>query len=196
MWASQNIWTLQIQLGHNPHCLNSWNYLHKSGDNRVTQYGRTQQICQMWSYFAFEKLTGLLAVRSSQPQIMFQKSRYPSEKEKFDTAIESLPLIRIQSLCNTFTSRTLSKMIRFWICKDPNDLLHTAQHAEPLVGHIWSHFDWKFQSRRDQTPELAFGVRWKTGFRNNSPKSKNGKPNLLYVVKDLSIHIKKIISDF
>ena len=75
-------------------------------------------------------------------------------EEKFDTAIESLPWIRIQSLCNTFTSRTLSKMIRFWICKDPNDLLHTAQHAEPLVGHIWSHFDWKFQSRRDQTQDL------------------------------------------
>ena len=101
-----------------------------------------------------KKKPRLLAVKSSQPQIMSQKSRYPSEKEKFDTAIESLPLIRIPSLCNTFTSRTLSKMIQFWICKDPNDLLHTAQHAEPLVGHIWSHFDWKFQSRRDQTQDL------------------------------------------
>ena len=82
------------------------------------------------------------------------KSHSIHQRGKNDTAIESLPLIRIPSLCNTFTSRTLSKMIRFWICKDPNDLLHTAQHAEPLVGHIWSHFDWKFQSRRDQTQDL------------------------------------------
>ena len=120
----------------------------------MTRYCRTQQICQMWFCFAFEKTTRLLAVRSNQPQIMSQKSKYPSDKEKFDIAIEPLPLIRIQSLCNTFTSRTLSKMIQFWIRKDPNDLLHTAQHAEPLVGHIWSHFDWKFQSRRDQTQDL------------------------------------------
>ena len=79
----------------------------------------------------------------------------------------------------------LSKMIRFWICKDQNDLLHTAQHAEPLGGHIWSHFDWQFQSRRDQNPEFAFGVQSKHLFQYNSPKSKNGKPNFLYVVKDL-----------
>ena len=68
---------LQIQLGHNPHCSalsNLWNYLHKSGDNRVTQSCRTQQICQMWFYFAFEKTTRLLAVKSSQPQIMSKKS--------------------------------------------------------------------------------------------------------------------------
>ena len=82
------------------------------------------------------------------------KSHSIHQRGKNDTVIESLPLIRIPSLCNTFTSRTLSKMIQFWICKDPNDLLHTAQHAEPLVGHIWSHFDWKFQSRRDQTQDL------------------------------------------
>ena len=106
-------------------------------------------------YFTFEKTTRLLAVRSNQPQIMSQKSKYPSEKEKFDTAIESLLLIRIPSLCNMFTSTTLSKMIRFWICKDQNDLLHTTQHADPLNRHIWSHFDWKFQSRRDQNTEFA-----------------------------------------
>ena len=117
-------------------------------------------------------------------------------EEKNDTAIESLPLIRIPSLCNTFTSTTLSKMIRFWICKDQNDSLHTAQHAEPLGGHIWSHFDWQFQSGRDQNPEFAFGVQSKHLFRYNSPKSKNGRANLLYVGKDLSIHIKKIISEF
>ena len=159
------------------------NALHKSGDNKVTQYCRNQQISQMWLDFASEKTTRLLAVKSNQPQVMSQKSKYPSEKEKFDTAIESLLLIRIPSLCNMFTSRTLSKMIRFWICKDQNDSLHTAQHAEPLGGHIWSHIDWEFQSRRDQTPEFAFGVRWKNGFRDNSPKSKNGKPNFLYVEK-------------
>ena len=113
------------------------------------------------------------------------KVKVSIREEKFDTAIESLPLIRIPSLCNTFTSRTLSKMIQFWICKDPNDLLHTAQHAEPLVGHIWSHFDWQFQSRRDQNPEFAFGVQSKHLFQYNSPKSKNGEPNFLYVVKDL-----------
>ena len=117
-------------------------------------------------------------------------------EEKFDTAIESLPLIRIPSLCNTFTSTTLSKMIRFWICKDQNDSLHTAQHAEPLGGHIWSHFDWQFQSRIDQNLEFASGVQSKHLFCYNSPKSKNGRANLLYVGKDLSIHIKKIISDF
>ena len=116
--------------------------------------------------------------------------------QKIDTPIESLPLIRIPSLCNTFTSTTLSKMIRFWICKDQNDLLHTAQHAEPLGGHIWSHFDWQFQSRIDQNLEFAFGVQSKHLFCYNSPKSKNGRANLLYVGKDLSIHIKKIISDF
>ena len=33
---------------------NSWNYLHKSGDNWVTQYCRIQQISQIWFYFAFE----------------------------------------------------------------------------------------------------------------------------------------------
>ena len=117
-------------------------------------------------------------------------------EDKNDTAIESLPLIRIPCLCNTFTSTTLSKMIQFWICKDQNDSLHTAQHAEPLGGHIWSHFDWEFQSRRDQTREFAFGVQSKHLFQYNSPKSKNGKPNLIYVLKDLWIHIKKIISDF
>jgi hypothetical protein len=119
-----------------------------------------------------------------------------NREEKFDTGIESLSLIRIPSLCNTFTSTTLSKMIRFWICKDQNDSLHTAHHAEPLVGHIWSHFDWHFQSRRDQTPEFAFGVQSKHLFKYHAPKSKNGKPNLLYVVKDLWIHMKKIILDF
>ena len=72
-------------------------------------------------------------------------------KVKFDTAIESLLLIRFPRLCNRFTSTTLSKMIRFGICKDQNDLSHTAQHAEPPGGHIWSHFDWKFQSRRYQS---------------------------------------------
>ena len=102
----------------------------------------------------------------------------------------------IPSLCNTFTSRTLSKMIRFWICKDQNDSLHTAQHAEPLGGHIWSHFDWEFQSRRDQSPEIASGVQSKHLFCYNSPKSKNGRANLLYVGKDLSIHIKKLFQNF
>ena len=92
---------------------------------------------------------------------------------------------RIPSLCNTFTSRTLSKMIRFWICKGQNDSLHTAQHAESLNGHIWSHFDWQFQSRRDQNPEFAFSMQSKHLFQYNSPKSKNGEPNFLYVVKDL-----------
>ena len=82
-------------------------------------------------------------------------------------------------------------MIRFWICKDQNDSLHTAQHAEPLKGHIWSHFDWQFQSRRDQNLEFASGVQSKHLFCYNSPKSKNGRANLLYVRKDLSIHIKK-----
>ena len=124
------------------------------------------------------------------------KSQSIHQRGKNDTAIESLPLIRIPSLCNTFTSTTLSKMIRFWICKDQNDSLHTAQHAEPLGGHIWSHFDWEFQSRRDQTPEIASGVQSKHLFCYNSPKSKNGRANLLYVGKDPSIHIKKIISDF
>ena len=62
-------------------------------------------------------------------------------EEKNDTTIESLPLIRIPSLCNMFTSRTLSKMIQFGICKGQNDLSHPAQHAEPPGGHIWSHFD-------------------------------------------------------
>ena len=146
--------------------------------------------------FCIWKTTRLLAVRSNQPQIMSQKSKYPSEKEKFDTAIESLLLIRIPSLCNTFTSTTLSKMIWFWICKDQNDSLHTAQHAEPLGGHIWSHFDWQFQSRIDQNLEFASGVQSKHLFCYNSPKSKNGRANLIYVGKDLSIHIKKIISDF
>ena len=62
-------------------------------------------------------------------------------EEKFDTAIESLPLIRFPHLCNRFTSTTLSKMFQFWICKDQNDVSHTAQHAEPPGGYIWSHFD-------------------------------------------------------
>ena len=115
---------------------------------------------------------------------------------KFDTAIESLLLIRIPSLCNTFTSTTLSKMIRFWICKDQNDLLYIAQHAEPLGGHIWSHFDWQFQSRIDQNLEFASGVQPKHLFCYNSPKSKNGRANLLYVGKGLSIHIKKIFRIF
>ena len=87
-------------------------------------------------------------------------------------------------------------MIQFWICKDQNDSLHTAQHAEPLGGHIWSHFDVQFQSRRDPNPEFAFGMQSKHLFCYNSPKSKNGRANLIYVGKDLSIHIKKIISDF
>jgi hypothetical protein len=39
-------------------------------------------------------------------------------------------------------------------------------------------------------------VQSKHHFCYNSPKSKNGRANLLYVGKDLSIHIKKIISDF
>ena len=111
----------------------------------MTQYCSTQQISQMWLYFASEKTGWLLAVH---------------QRGKFDTGIESLLLIRIPSLCNTFTSTTLSKMIRFWICKDQNDSLHTAHHAKPLRGHIWSHFDWDFESRRDQTQEFAFGV-WK-----------------------------------
>ena len=123
----------------------------------------------MWFNFAFE------------PQV--PKVKVSIREEKIDTAIESLLLIRFPHLCNRFTSTTLSIMIWFGICKDKNDSLHTAHHAEPLGGHIWSHFDWEFQSRRDQTPELAFGVRWKTGFRNNSPKSKNGKPDFLYVEK-------------
>ena len=55
---------------NNAHCLNSWNYLHKSGDNRVTWYCRTQKISQMW-FFGFEKLPRLLAVRS----------KYPSERK-------------------------------------------------------------------------------------------------------------------
>ena len=110
--------------------------------------------------------------------------------------IEPLPLVRIPSLYNTFTSTTLSKMIRFWISKDQNDSLHTAQHAESLGGHIWSHFVWHFQSGRDQTPEFAFGMQSKHLFKYHAPKSKNGKPNLLYVLKDLWLHMKKIISDF
>ena len=179
---------LQIQLGHNSHCSglpNSWNYLHKSGDNKVTQYCRTQQICQMWFYFAFEKNSDSLL---SNPVNLKScpKSQSIHQREKNDTAIESLPLIRIPSLCNAFTSGTLSKMIRFWICKDQNDLLQTAQHAESPVGHIWSHFDWQFQSRRDQNPEFAFGVQSKHLFQYNSLKSKNGKLIFLYVVKDLS----------
>ena len=113
------------------------------------------------------------------------KSQSIHQREKFDTAIESLPLIRIVRICNAFTSRTLSKRIRFWICKDQNDSLHTAQHAKPLGGHIWSHFDWQFQSRRDQNPEFAFSMQSKHLFQYNSPKSKNGEPNFLYVVKDL-----------
>ena len=83
------------------------------------------------------------------------KVKVSIRKEKFDTAIESLPLIRFPRLCNRFTSTTLSKMIRFGICKDQNDVSHTSQHAEPPGGHIWSHFDWKFQSRRDQNTEFA-----------------------------------------
>ena len=57
-------------------------------------------------------------------------------------------------------------MIQFWICKGQNDSLHTAQHAEPLKGHIWSHFDWQFLSRRDQNPEFAFGVQSKHLFQS------------------------------
>ena len=105
----------------------------------------TNKLVKCHFFFCIWKTTRLLAV---------PKVKVSIREEKFDTAIESLLLIRIPSLCNTFTSTTLSKMIQFWICKDPNDLLHTAQHAEPLVGHIWSHFDWKFQSRRDQTQDL------------------------------------------
>ena len=107
------------------------------------------------------------------------KVKVSIREEIFDTAIKSLC-----TFCNTFTSTTLSKMIRFWICKDQNDSLHTAQHAEPLGGHIWSHFDWEFQSRRDQSPEIASGVQSKHLFCYNSPKSNNGKPpNFLYVEK-------------
>ena len=108
-------------------------------------------------------------------------------------AIESLPLIRI---LNVFTSTTLSNMIRFWICKDQNDSLHTAQHAKPLGGHIWSHFDWQFQSRIDQTPEFASGVQSKHLFCYNSPKSKNEEPNILYVEKGTFNAYKKNISEF
>ena len=54
---------------------------HKSGDNRVTQYCRTQKISQMW-FFGLKKLPRLLAVRSNQPQIISQKSKYPSERKK------------------------------------------------------------------------------------------------------------------
>ena len=117
----------------------------------MTRYCRTQQISQMWLDFASEK-TPCWQVQSTLNHV--PKFIVSIKEQKIDTAIESLLLIRIPSLCNTFTSRTLSKMIWFWICKDQNDLLHTAQHAEPLVGHIWSHFDWKFQSRRDQTQDL------------------------------------------
>ena len=116
--------------------LNSWNYLHKSDDNWVTWYCRNQQFSQMWLDFASEKTypTPCYQVQSTLNHV--PKSIASIREEKFDTAIELLLLIRIPSLCKTFTSRTLSKMIQFWICKDQNDLLHTAQHAEPLGGHI------------------------------------------------------------
>ena len=87
-------------------------------------------------------------------------------------------------------------MIRFWICKDQNDSLHTAQHAEPLRGHIWSHFDWQFQSRRDQNPEFAFGVQSKHLFQYNSPKSKNGEPNFFVCFKGPFNAYKKIFFGF
>ena len=122
-------------------------------------------------------------VQSTSNQV--PKVKVSIREEKFDTAIELLLLIRFPRLCNRFTSTTLSKMIQFGICKDQNDSLHTAHHAEPLGGHIWSHFDWEFQSRRDQTREFAFGVQSEHLFGYNSPKSKNGRPNFLYVVKDL-----------
>ena len=102
------------------------------------------------------------------------KVKVSIREEKFDTAIESLPLIRIPSLCNTFTSTTLSKMIRFWICKDQNDSLHTAQHAEPLGGHIWSHFDWQFQSRRDKTQNLLLACSQNTFFNITLRNQKMG----------------------
>ena len=115
---------------NNAHCLNSWNYLHKSGDNRVTWYCRTQKISQMW-FFGFEKLPRLLAVRS----------KYPSERKNLTQQLNHYCWLESRVFVNTFTSTTLSNMIRFWICKDQNDSLHTAQHAKPLGGHIWSHFD-------------------------------------------------------
>ena len=142
----------------------------------------------MWFYFSFEKLLLSSPVNlKSCP-----KSHSIHQRGKNDTAIESLPLIRIPSLCNTFTSTTLSKMIRFWICKDQNDSLHTAQHAESLGRHVWSHFDWQFQSRRDQNPEFAFGVQSKHLFQYNSPKSKNGEPNFFVCFKGPFNAYKKI----
>ena len=57
-------------------------FLHKSDDNKVTQYCRNQQISQMWLDFASEKTTQLLAVKYNQPQVMSQKSKYPSERKK------------------------------------------------------------------------------------------------------------------
>ena len=97
--------------------------------------------------------TTFCQVQSTSNQV--PKVKVSIREEKFDTAIELLPLIRFPRLCNRFTSTTLSKMIRFGICKDQNDVSHTSQHAEPPGGHIWSHFDWKFQSRRDQNTEFA-----------------------------------------
>ena len=44
--------------------------------------GINQQISQMGLDFASEKTTQLLAVRSNQPQVKSQKSKYPSERKK------------------------------------------------------------------------------------------------------------------
>ena len=119
----------------------------------------TNKSSQMWLDFENEKNypTPCCQVQSTSNHV--PKVKVAIREENFDTAIESLLLIRIPILCNTFTSRTLSKMVGFLICKDQNDLLQTAQHAELPGGHIWSHFDWQFQSRRDQTPEFAFDTR-------------------------------------
>ena len=112
----------------------------------------TKQI--KWLDFVFEKTTQ----QSSQPQTMSLKPWCPSEKKNLTRQLNSYCWLEFQVFVSTFTSRTLSKTIGFWICEDQNDLSYTAQHAKPLGGQIWSNFDWKFQSRKDQNPKIALGM--------------------------------------
>ena len=102
-------------------------YLHKSDDIGGTQYCRTQQISQLILHLKKQPnslLSSPVNTKSCpKSQSIHQKRKNLTQQLNHYRWLES-------RLCNSFTSRTLSKMIRFWICKDQNDSLHSAHHAE------------------------------------------------------------------